>query len=505
MSMCSLTCRAFILGAFTAALLSGPVPVSAGPQERPAASLPRRVGITDERSISLADAVAEALKNNSDLAMAQIESEQATDGIAAADGAFDPQLSVQSSFQRQETPVSSLIGGAASGKLTQQGLLVEPGFRGVLRNAGTRYQFDFTSRRQTTDNQFTTLNPQFPSQLSLSVTQPLFRGLRIDESRRQVDRAKQNATLSETDLRQQMMEVTLRTELAYWELFFAEQNLQVQVQGRDLARDQVASNERLAEQGLAAPIDVLEARTQVATFDQRIYGAQAALTRAENALKMLLVPDRRAPLWASALHPATPPSDEAITSSLEEAVTTARMNRPELEQAAVATETQQAETRFFSDQRRPQVDFVASYLSAGLAGRVIQSGTNPLSFGTQPLIDRINALSGLQGLPPLAGFSMGGSTIPPALTGGFGRSLSNLAAFDFPTFEVGIRIGLPFNNRTAEARYASSVAEARRLRLQTEQLEIAIEADVRNALQAVESARASRDAAADARSLAEQQ
>lgn len=484
-----------------------PVPVYS--QERPStggeASLPPRVGITEERPITLADAIEQALRNNPDLAMSRIAVEQATDNIGVANGAFDPQFSLQSSFQRQETPVSSLIGGAASGKLTQQGLVLEPDLRGVLRKTGTRYQVDFTSRRQTTDNQFTTLNPQFPSQLSVTVTQPLFRGFRVDDARRQLDRAKQNATLSDAQLRQQVMDLTLQTELAYWELSFAEQNLQVQRQGRDLARDQVASNQRLAGQGLAAPIDVLEAETQVATFNQRIFSAQAALTRAENALKMFVVPDRRAALWASALHATTPPTGDVSIASLEEALNAARANRPELAQAAIAASTQEGETKFLSDQRKPQIDLVGTYLSAGLAGRVIQTGSNPFSVGTQPLVDRINALSGLQGLPPLATFSTGGSVIAPALTGGFGQSLSNLAGMNFPTVEVGVRMALPFYNRTADARYASSVAEGRRLRLQTERLEIALEADVRNAMQAVESARATRDAALQARTLTEEQ
>jgi HAE1 family hydrophobic/amphiphilic exporter-1 len=192
-------------------------------------------------------------------------------------------------------------------------------------------------------------------------------------------------------------------------------------------------------------------------------------------------------------------------TSLEDALNTARANRPELMQASIAQDTQETETRFFGDQRKPQIDLVGTYLSSGLAGRMIPSGTNPFSFGTQPLIDRINALSAAQGLAALPSFSTGGSSISPALTGGLGRSLSNLAGMNFPTVEVGVRIALPLRNRTAEARYATAVAEGRRLRLRTEQLEIAIEADVRNAMQAVESARAGREAALQARTLAEQQ
>jgi HAE1 family hydrophobic/amphiphilic exporter-1 len=467
----------------------------------------QRVGISRETSLTLEDAIAQALMNNPDVSMARIAVEQATAGVAAANGAFDTQFGFQSSFQHQQLPVSSLIGGAASGKLTQQGLALGPEFRGMLRDSGTRYEFGFTTRRQTTDNQFVTLNPQFPTELRVTVTQPLLRGRRVDEARRQLDVAKQNVSLSDAQFRQRLAGLALQTELAYWELAFAEENLQVQQQGLELARDQVASNQRLVNQGIAAPIDVLEAETQVATFNQRIFGAQAALTRAENVLKTLILPDPRAPLWGSALHAVTsrPPS-EPPQASLEAAVGLAKANRPELTQAAVATRTHEVETRFFGEQRRPQIDLVGTYSSAGVAGRVIQSGPNPLSFGTEALIERLNMLSGLQGLPPLGSLGFGGtSTIAPALTGGLGQSLSNLAGLDFSTVEVGVRVELPLGNRTAQARYASALAEGRRLRLQTSQLEMAIEAEVRNALQAVESARASRDAALQARSLAEQQ
>lgn len=472
----------------------------------PGSSLPQRVGVTQETSIALADAIAQALKNNPDVAMARVAVEQAVDNIAAAGGALDPQLSIQSTLQRQELPVSSLIGGAASGKLTQEGLLFGPDVKGMLAPTGTRYELSFTSRRQTTDNQFVTLNPQFPSELRFSVTQPLFRGVRVDEPRRQLDLTRQNATLSEAQFRQRVMDLTLQTELAYWDLSFAEQNLQIQVQGLELARDQVAGNQRLVAQGLAAPIDVLEAQTQVATLRRGAFGAQAALTRAENALKTLMLPDTRSPLWASALHPVTAPAAEPTPGSLEEAVNLARSNRPELAQAAIATAAHEVDSRFFGDQRKPQIDFIGTYSSAGLAGRLISGGVNPLTQGFLPLIDRLNALSGLQGLPPIGGLSTGGgSAVPPALTGGYGRSLSNLAGLGFSTVEVGVRLALPFGNRTADARYASSVAEGRRLRLRTEQLEVAVEADVRNAMQAVESARASLGAALQARTLAEEQ
>ena len=66
-----------------------------------------------------------------------------------------------------------------------------------------------------------------------------------------------------------------------------------------------------------------------------------------------------------------------------------------------------------------------------------------------------------------------------------------------------MQISLPFSNRSADARFASSLVEGRRLRLQEQRLEQGVEAEVRNALQGVVSARAGLSAARQARTAAE--
>ena len=68
--------------------------------------------------------------------------------------------------------------------------------------------------------------------------------------------------------------------------------------------------------------------------------------------------------------------------------------------------------------------------------------------------------------------------------GTYGQSVSNLFAGNFPTAQVGIQISMPLRNRTAEAQSAISAAEGRRLQAIRDQIGMAIEADVRNSLQA---------------------
>ena len=469
-------------------------------------SLPPRVGVIGEVPVTLEEVIAQVLANNKDIEASRIDQGIANFRLIAAKGAFDPRIGADSTLGRNVTPVSSLIGGSASGKLTQRNFSAGPQLSGLLPLSGASYQVGFSSTRLTTDNQFTTLNPQFPTALTFSFSQPLVRGLRTDANRHRVEVAKKNEWLTDEQFRQRVIEVVTQASQAYWELVFASRNLQVQAEAVELARRQVESNERMAKQGILAPIDVVEAETQLATFEENAYRAQEALTRAENGLKALMLPDRTAPFWAKALAPATPANTPAPVVPLPDAISEALANRPEMAQVKISSAINQDDSRLFRDQTRPQVDLEASYISNGLAGRVLPPGPNPLTGSTEALIVRLNELSRAQGLPPLPPISFGGGGgVPELLVGGYGQSLSNLGGFNFPTAQVGLRISLPLRNRTAEANLGASLAEGRRIRNQREQLEQLIEADARNSMQSVESAKARLDAAATARRSAEEQ
>jgi HAE1 family hydrophobic/amphiphilic exporter-1 len=95
--------------------------------------------------------------------------------------------------------------------------------------------------------------------------------------------------------------------------------------------------------------------------------------------------------------------------------------------------------------------------------------------------------------------------VPPFFVGGYGQSLSNLGSGGFNSATVGVNISIPVRNRSANAAAAVSVAEGRRLRTVRQQVELAIELDVRNSLQFVASAQARLDASNNAQRYAEEQ
>jgi len=120
------------------------------------------------------------------------------------------------------------------------------------------------------------------------------------------------------------------------------------------------------------------------------------------------------------------------------------------------------------------------------------------------LVDRLNQLSASAGLSPIT--LGGGSTGAPALlVGEYGQSLNNLWVGNFPTTQIQLRVSLPIRNRAAEANLSRALADGRRIKNQKEQLEQTIEADVRNAVQLMQSAELRLEAARVQRQSAEEQ
>jgi HAE1 family hydrophobic/amphiphilic exporter-1 len=493
-----------------AELPTDPPPIAPG-FEAPARPLPsaERVGVDmmNQAALTLRDAIALALRNNNDIDASRVNVEIAEFDLTAAQGVYDPVFSTESYYESRTTPTSSSLSGGANGSVTQKDLTGAMRFGGFSPWAGGAYQLDFSTTRLTTSNQFVTLNPQFPSSLSFTYTQPLLRGRRIDDNRRRIEIARKNLSLTDAQFRQRAIEVISQVESAYWDLTFALRNLQVQIDAVRQARTQLESNRRMVEQGVLAPIDLVAANTQITTFEQSVYTAQEAVTRAENSLKTLILPDRTAELWSRPLTPVSEVSLEPPRVLLEQAVAGALRNRPEIQQLQTTAEINEVDARYFRDLTRPQVDLVGNYNAVGLAGSAVQAAQNPRTGGTSPeLLARVNELSTAAGLAPLpTPTPTTGSTVSPNLVGGLPQSLSNLVGQDYPTYRVGVRLSLPLRNRTAEANLGRALAGGRLIRNQRAQTEQIIEADVRNSLQALRSAEARLAAAASARTSAELQ
>jgi HAE1 family hydrophobic/amphiphilic exporter-1 len=477
--------------------------------EAPLRPLPsaERVGVDmmNQMPMTLEEAITLALQNNNDIDSSKINVQIAEFNLRGARGIYDPQLIGESYYERRTTPTASTIGGAgASGSVTQNDFRTNFGASGFSPFAGGSYIADFSSARTTTNNQNALLNPQFPSALNLTYVQPLWRGRRFDINRRNIEIAKKNLSLTDAQFRQRAIEVIAQVEQSYWNLVFALRNLQVQIDAVKQARTQLESNQRLVGRGVLAPIDIIAATTQITTFEQSVYTAQEDVTRAENNLKTLMLPDRTSEIWSRPITPVSEVSLEPPRVALELALTEALQNRPEIVQLQTNAEINRIDERYFRDQTKPQINLVGNYTSAGLAGTANEITRSTGTINTE-LLARINQLSAAQNLPPLVINPMTSVSSPPGgLVGGFFNSLGGIFSQRYPTYRVGVQIGLPFGNRVAEANLGRSLAEGTQIRNTRAQQEQIIEAEVRNSLQALRSAEARLASALASRQSAEQ-
>jgi len=445
--------------------------------------VPARIGISGEMNLTLPEVIQKVLDNDRDLAVSRIVAQEAVFNVKGAKGYFDPVFSTNAYHLKSVTPVASVFGGSADGKLTQKTLSADPEVSGELPWLGTTYSLDFLSQKQSTDSTFVTLNPQFPTSLNLSLTQPLWRGLLFDQNRYRIQVAKKNVALTNEQLRQRVIETVTLAVQDYWELDYAYRNLGVQIEAVRLAEQQDASNRRQVKQGVLAPVDVIQTQTQMATFQQNVFIAQEALTRAETALKGLMLASKDDAMWSQALVPVTAIDLSVNVPPLADAMKEALANRPEIAQSKVNVELNALDTRLDRELAKPQINAVAKLSVQGLAGREAPVATSPI-------------LTEL-GLSPTA--------LPAIFNGGYGQSVDNLYNGLFPTVQLGVQMSLPIRNRTAMANVAVGVAEGKRLAAQSQMVELSVAADVRNTLQEVAAARARLDSAESARQFAEDQ
>ena len=444
-----------------------------------------RVGVDmlDQRSLTLNDAIKLALENNNDIEVTRQNVRIAEFDLRAARGVYQPRLTGQTYYERATVPNISFFAPDVT-KVTSNSFVGNAGVRAYVPRFGTILDVTANNTRLGSDNPVSIISPQLNSNVTASITQPLFRGRSFDQNRRTIEIAKRNLSLTDAQFRQRTIETIVNVQRAYWDLAFALRNLQVQRDSVKDAKDQYEHNKRLVEEGQLAPIDIVASETQVANFEQAVYEALNAVNQSENALKNFVSPNKNAKIWSESVTPTDPVDLTPPDTTLREALDAALANRPELELNQVQRDINAIDRRFYAEQKKPQIDLVASYTSAGVGGGLNPNFSNP--FCRDGNTDQAVCAAALQ--PLLQN------------VGGSGSAVTDVFSNKYPTVRVGVQFNLPlFGDKTAGAQYGRSLVEGERIETLRAQLEQTIQVDVRNAIQAVRTAEARLRSAAIAR------
>jgi outer membrane protein len=421
--------------------------------------------------LSLDEAVERALENNVDIAVERFNPEIAAQSVLSAEGYYVPLLF--SNLQHSSTDTkgtSSLSGGEVINTKAQVWNF------GATLPVKTGAQFDVTwnNNRRDSNNIFTSFNPIYNSFLSFNVTQPLLRNFKIDTPRRQLRLSKINRQLSDIEFRQNIINTVATTKLYYYDLIYAIDNLRAANDSLNLAKKLLEENEIRVKVGTMAPLDIVEARAEVAARQEAVIVAENLLANSADYLKRVIFPQNDPEMWATRIVPTTHPVAEPVPVDLNSAVENALENRTDVVAARKALERSDLDVLYRENQAMLQLDFVGGYGTSGAGG-------------TEIVRD-----------PPFGGEIV--ETIP----GGYGDALSEVFGRDFPTWNVGVQISYAIPNRTnkalrAQARLSreQAVASLRRLEFQVAQEVRTAGRAVLSGFQRVAAATASRELMAE--------
>ena len=101
------------------------------------------------------------------------------------------------------------------------------------------------------------------------MTQPLFKNFKIDAPRRQLRLSKINRNISDIAFRQGVINAVATTKLVYYDLVYSIKNLEAAQKSLDLAKKLLGENEIRVKVGTMAPLDIVEARSEVASRRSR--------------------------------------------------------------------------------------------------------------------------------------------------------------------------------------------------------------------------------------------
>ncbi len=461
--------------------------------------------------LSLNEAIRKALENNNSIEVARADVRIQETQLRSLFGSYDPILSTTPTFSR-----SSTTGSTASNDFR-----LNAGVDKLIRPGGGRITSFFnnsqTGRNSQNNTSFvqtsslgTSASTTYLSNIGVNFTQPLFRDFKVDNTRRQIKIQRKRLQQSDADFRRQTIEIITQVQQAYWDLVFALRDQQNRLANLNLSKENLRQVEARIEAGAAAPLARAEVATELAQREGDVLLATQQVSITENTLKTLLLRDPSAPEWSQSLVPVDKPviTDEPIV--VEDAVKDAIENRPELSRLRLQKEINTIDVDYFKNQTKPQIDLVSSFSLGGLAlsgGNlaantpfpIIVSGisTNADSFLLSQdnfLLTQINALRAAQNpaLPPLNFNDVPSVTprgTPNFLNGGSFQALRNLFRADAPNYSVGVSFSFPFGNRTAKANLAGARIQQQQTDASMRSQEQIVISEVRNAVQAVETAR----------------
>lgn len=357
---------------------------------------------------------------------------------------------------------------------------------------GTNLTVGFNNSRQTTNSFFSSLSPQLTSNFRATLTQHLLSGFGFAPNTRFIRIAKNNRELSDVAFRLQLIDSLDQIENIYWDLVYAYENARVQNESLAFAQKTLSDTQKQVEIGSLAPIETVRAQSTVAQDQQLVTAAQTNLQLEQLLMKNALTRNLKDPTLASAeLIPTSTmdlPAQEPVVP-VDDLINEALRHRAELVESRIDLNSRELSNKAVRSALLPTVDVFAYYGGAGLGGVQNPADICATPTSTDCATTNPNVFLGQSSLFP---------------TQGLGGTYNQLVNSTSPDKGVGLNLNIPIRNRAAQAVQIRSELEYRQAQMRLQQIENQVGIEIRNAQYQVQQNRASVDSAQAALALARQ-
>jgi outer membrane protein len=486
--------------------------------------------------LSLQDAIALSMENSMDIVVQRYEPWLADTGILHAQAGYssygtpgasifsssanlpiflyDPYLTQTFAIDSRVTPINNpfISGTGSSGSDTIIPQVTALHSHTTQFNTSFQKNFDTgTSFAVNWDNTRASsgaanfFNPYVQSALTVNFQQQLLAGFGRSVNRRNILIAENNRKIADLAFTQQAITTITNTITAYWELFYARQNVIVQQQALTVSEKLYNDNKKQLEIGTMAPLDVTRAESEQATDNQNLIVAQTTRLQDELVLKNYISKD---PLASNLINVEIIPTDKpdapatVQTASFEDAIKEAFAKRPDLQEQYFNLKNADIDVRATKNALLPTATLSAGYGTFGLAGNAPVNGIPSIISSGVPIVDANGVPLSVGGVPYFVSTTTAQQL--GVIHNGFGNAQSQVFHSDFPDYNVALTLQIPLRNRAAQADSLHAQLTRRQMEAQTQQIKNTALLDVRNTTIAVEQNRARVDAARKARELQQQ-
>ncbi len=396
---------------------------------------------------------------------------QSTLGTGTAVASYDPAITAEVDVHHFTEPLAntSIYGVQVLHSNTITGNF---GFTQAFPT-GTSLSVVLDNNRGTTNSPFTFLNPELDTYYRVLFQQQLLAGFGRGPNLRYLRIAQNNEKISDEAFELQVITTVTQIANIYWDLVSAYEEEQVKSRSLDFANQTLSTARKELELQAIPALDVLKDEGEVANREQDLTIARSQLQFQQLLIKNALTKNLDDPVLESM--PVRPTDLSTVSGDAA---------------AVISTPTQdiiQEALKQRIELRESEVDLQSRAISRKAASNA--------------LLPQL-ALIGYYGGTGLGGPANPASTTISTAPLGYGGALSNAFNNSAPDYYVGLSLNLPLRNRIAKSDQYRAELESRQAELRAQQLRKQIRIEVRNAQYSLDQSQARVVSALKARDLA---